>query len=1581
MKNIFKTCRGVRCNLNLKKLFILSFFAFAFFGFTTQVSAATNVFYSVGQNTSDHKTGSPTVTVSGTTATFSIAQTATNMGVGDAVTYGGITAYISAKQSTSVWNLITPTGVLPTATTSAPVTSISHAYSSLESAITGASDANHMATSSLLAAPSGGDFILNIPCYYDTGPDTTAVNVTGYTTGASNYIKIYTPNNTSTEVNQSQRHNGSWDSLAYQLTPSLITTAIDDRINNLKVDGLQILTKSTGFGIGGDVDPADNVWISNNLIQLSSSYDSANYHFGIRNQYNTSTASKAYVWNNVIYNFSGNDHNRGILGNSNPAVAQMYFYNNTLYNNYIGISTDSTLVVTAKNNIIQQSAVDRSYAGVFSASSTNNISDYTDAPGSNPQNSTLVAFVDLENNDFHLAPGDTAAKGQGVDLSADANLAFNADIDGDTRTDSWDIGADQDVYIPTDYISPTITNFTLPATAVSLTVPVTTFTATDNVGVTGYLITESAAPPSLGNLRWSNTAPTSFIFSGAGVRDAYSWVKDYDGNISSSSHQSVTISFAGTSYYVDATSGDDANLGTSLDQAWQTIAKVNAATFQPADKILFKRGEIWRETLTIPSSGVENAPIIFGAYGTGADPIISGADIVNGWTNYSGNIYVADVALDNIPTQLYTDGTFQDIARYPNSDWLSATANSTDTTSVIDTNLDLPFDQIIGATVLVKPNSWAITTLTAVAYDISTHKITLSGNVYGDTTKIKTGWGFYLQSNSNNASTLPLLDAPGEWYYDATAHKIYLWMPGNSDPTGHTIEISNRSYGVNDIGKNYITINNLSVNNANQQNVYVSETSNVTIDGLSTSGGQNSIYLNNTSNSLVKDNSVQNTLSDGIHGYQENNDTLLNNTINNAGYTGTSPKTSSGGIFFSSGLYVIVSGNTITNSGYNGIGFSGSHNLIENNIINESCLTLDDCGGIYTYTASIVSNYTSNTITNNKITDVIGNETGTPNTSTRARGIYLDGFTQYATVTGNTISNADLCVYVRGHNNTVQHNVFFGARLLGLGIDDLNNPSGVYDDLIANNIFESVSTDATVKISGNYTNIGSTFGVIDYNHYYHPNSVNTVTNKVIGQSTNYTLPYWQNTYGNDTHSFSTSEGFTDYMNNDFTLTSKSPAIDAGTGVGLTTDYDGNPIYGRPDIGAYEYQPPYTIGTNNIPTTGSIRIYSDGKYRMKTATSTSATASFSVTPVGGNYLATTTQFMDITLNTWTATEKSWTATSTTSAFMTHATSTVYTIGDLTPSTVYSFDLDGSPSTAITGTTCSGNVCTSDSSGSLTFTYTGGYSTHTFDLVTQPTLSGNTGVVFHGSHTVTLSGGTTIRYTTDGATPTCTTGTLYTAPITFSNSTTLTAVSCDSAGNSSVITTATYSPASGGGAGGYWRSTHTGVATPPLEDSGLQSASTTTAISSSESGSQTSTPLDAPSADNATAHSSAPHIALSATQIQSILSVLTSFGVDQATLDSVNAALNGAPVTSTSTQFATFTRNLSLYKTGPDVKALQHFLNMHGFTVSMLGDGSSGHETKFFGVLTQQALIKYQKAHNITPAVGFFGPITRASVGAF
>jgi len=98
-----------------------------------------------------------------------------------------------------------------------------------------------------------------------------------------------------------------------------------------------------------------------------------------------------------------------------------------------------------------------------------------------------------------------------------------------------------------DTTAPTVSAFILSATATSLTVPVSSLTATDNKAVTGYLITESSTAPAASTTAWNATAPTTFTFSGAGSKTAYAWAKDAAGNVSASKSASVSITLPDTS--------------------------------------------------------------------------------------------------------------------------------------------------------------------------------------------------------------------------------------------------------------------------------------------------------------------------------------------------------------------------------------------------------------------------------------------------------------------------------------------------------------------------------------------------------------------------------------------------------------------------------------------------------------------------------------------------------------------------------------------------------------------------------------------------------------------------------------------------------------------------------------------------------------------------------------------------------------------------------------------------------------------------------------------------------------------------
>ena len=87
----------------------------------------------------------------------------------------------------------------------------------------------------------------------------------------------------------------------------------------------------------------------------------------------------------------------------------------------------------------------------------------------------------------------------------------------------------------------------------------------------------------------------------------------------------------------------------------------------------------------------------------------------------------------------------------------------------------------------------------------------------------------------------------------------------------------------------------------------------------------------------------------------------------------------------------------------------------------------------------------------------------------------------------------------------------------------------------------------------------------------------------------------------------------------------------------------------------------------------------------------------------------------------------------------------------------------------------------------------------------------------------------------------------------------------------------------------------------------------------------------------------------------------------------AALNGGGSTVVSPGSCNFTQTLTLGSTGAEVVELQSFLEKEGLLVLPAGESKG-----YFGGLTQSALASYQAMVGISPAVGHFGPVTRAYV---
>ena len=127
--------------------------------------------------------------------------------------------------------------------------------------------------------------------------------------------------------------------------------------------------------------------------------------------------------------------------------------------------------------------------------------------------------------------------------------------------------------------------------------------------------------------------------------------------------------YSGKAYYV-SNSGSDANAGTSPEQPWATLERVNSAELRRGDAVFFERGGIWYGRLTVSADEVT-----FSAYGTGNKPILSGSDPDIGnselWKEYAkaqdgGTVWVYENAATDVTQMFFNKGETMGIRVTPN---------------------------------------------------------------------------------------------------------------------------------------------------------------------------------------------------------------------------------------------------------------------------------------------------------------------------------------------------------------------------------------------------------------------------------------------------------------------------------------------------------------------------------------------------------------------------------------------------------------------------------------------------------------------------------------------------------------------------------------------------------------------------------------------------------------------------------------------------------------------------------------------------------------------------------------------------
>lgn len=88
-------------------------------------------------------------------------------------------------------------------------------------------------------------------------------------------------------------------------------------------------------------------------------------------------------------------------------------------------------------------------------------------------------------------------------------------------------------------------------------------------------------------------------------------------------------------YYVDQVNGSDVADGLTKATAWKTMNKVGTTVFGAGKRVGLKRGCTWRETWDVNEGGSAGNPVVFGAYGYGTAPKITGCDLLTNWTQYT----------------------------------------------------------------------------------------------------------------------------------------------------------------------------------------------------------------------------------------------------------------------------------------------------------------------------------------------------------------------------------------------------------------------------------------------------------------------------------------------------------------------------------------------------------------------------------------------------------------------------------------------------------------------------------------------------------------------------------------------------------------------------------------------------------------------------------------------------------------------------------------------------------------------------------------------------------------------------------
>ena len=512
-----------------------------------------------------------------------------------------------------------------------------------------------------------------------------------------------------------------------------------------------------------------------------------------------------------------------------------------------------------------------------------------------------------------------------------------------------------------------------------------------------------------------------------------------------------------TVFYV-STTGSDLAAGTSLTTAFRTLERARDAMRATAgDDTTLVKGGVYSQTTPLVLDQRDNGASF--AAMSGEAVTLSGGQSVTGWTQGAGGIWTAPVDAADMH-QFTVNGVRMAEARHPNETpadpiqggWLFGREPAAGTNPLQQLTYDpanfAPGQLSAGLSVRVFTDaSWASSVLTIQSVDTVNHVITFAQPADYE---LGAASRFYILGKQ------PLLDAPGEWWFDTAAKVLHFKAPAGFNGIGAVAS------GMNDIvqidGANSVRFSGFMFADSASGDAHADRAS----AAIRINGAQNVVIENNsfqnlikgihceafTQGAIVRGNDFAHLWASAVdldHGSRLNQ--ILSNKIRWTGEAFVAPAA----INLSEGYGNAIAHNLILDIPRNGIqgvnydpNLLSGGNIVEFNTIIRSGQQTSDGGGIYFY-SSPDRVHDGEIVRHNRIVDTGGLETeagGFRPDAQFSHGIYMDDFTNKAQITGNFVQTSVRGgIYLHGgSNNAVTNNITLNNKDIGIQLFEIGQP-------------------------------------------------------------------------------------------------------------------------------------------------------------------------------------------------------------------------------------------------------------------------------------------------------------------------------------------------------------------------------------------------------------------------------------------------------------------------------------------------------------------------------------------------------------